>query len=72
MFYILGNKFYLGKIPYGRRENNITTNQIIVHKTFKYTFEGNHQPIIDENTFKLASERIQKRRRPAKSNTEIL
>ena len=72
LFYILGNKFYLGKIPYGRRENNITTNQIIVHKTFKYTFEGNHQPIIDENTFKLASERIQKRRRPAKSNTEIL
>ena len=72
LFYILENKFYLGKIPYGRRENNITTNQMIVHKTFKYTFEGNHQPIIDENTFKITSERIQKRRRPAKSNTEIL
>lgn len=72
LFYILGNKFYLGKIPYGRRESNITTNQIMIHKDFKYTFEGNHPPLIDEKTFNIVAERIQRRHRPAKSDTDIL
>lgn len=72
LIYILQNKFYLGLLPYGKRENNIDTNSVKIKKDFKYIFKGNHEALIDKETFEKVAERLKKRHRTTKSNTEIL
>lgn len=72
LFYILGNKFYLGIIPYGKRENNVDTNKVKINEKFKYFFKGNHPAIIDNDTFEIVEKRLQKRHRTSKSNSSML
>lgn len=69
--WILQNKFYLGYLRYGKKENNINTGEIKVNKDYKY-FKGNHQPIIDEETFKQANLTIEIRRRKAITKNSLM
>jgi len=68
---LLKNHFYIGEIPYGKRENNVDTNKVKIRKEFKYFFPGNHQPIIEKHIFENVNKRLEKRRRVSKSSKSI-
>jgi DNA invertase Pin-like site-specific DNA recombinase len=54
--WILENKFYLGIFTFGRKENNINTGKVKIHKSPTSEFEGKHEAIIDVETFNIAQE----------------
>ena len=56
------NKFYIGKLLYGKQENNLDTNTYKRSKEFKYEFNGRHVPIIDLEIFETVQNLIAKRR----------
>ncbi|MCP1225404.1 recombinase family protein [Sebaldella sp. S0638] len=56
--FMLSNKFYIGKLPYGKQENNIDTNTYKRHKEFKNIFEGRHPAIIDLDIFDTVQDLI--------------
>ena len=60
--FILTNKFYIGKLPYGKQENNLETNSFKRSKEFKYIFEGKHPAIIDIEIFEKVQELISRKR----------
>ncbi len=60
--FMLTNKFYIGKLPYGKQENNLDTNTYKRSKEFKHIFDGRHPPIIDEEIFEVIQNLIAKRR----------
>lgn len=68
---ILKNHFYIGEIPYGRRENNIDTNKTHIKKDFKYFFQGTHESIIETHIFENVNKRLDKRRRVSKGAKSI-
>jgi resolvase domain-containing protein len=68
---ILKNKFYIGLIPYGKRENNLDTNKVKIRKEFKYFFEGEHEAIIEKDIFENVNIRLNKRRRISDSKKSI-
>lgn len=48
--WILQNPFYLGKLPYGKKNRNINTGVISVNKEY-HLFEGRHEAIISQDLF---------------------
>ena len=69
--WILQNKFYLGYLRYGKKENNINTGEIKVNKDYKY-FKGSHEPIIDEETFNQANSTIEVRRKKTAGKSTLM
>lgn len=68
---ILKNKFYIGLIPYGKRENNLDTNKVKIRKDFRFFFQGEHEAIIEKNIFENVNTRLEKRRRVSNSKKSI-
>ncbi len=60
--FILTNKFYLGKLPYGKQENNLETNSYKRNKEFKHIFEGRHPAIIDTEIFETVQNLISQKK----------
>ena len=60
--FMLMNKFYIGKLLYGKQENNLDTNTYKRSKEFKYEFDGRHVPIIDLEIFETVQNLIAKKR----------
>ena len=60
--FILTNKFYIGKLPYGKQENNLETNSFKRSKEFKHIFEGKHPAIIDIEIFEEVQDLISRKR----------
>lgn len=55
ILWILKNHFYIGLLPYGRRENNINTGKVKINKVF-HTFKAIHPPIIEKELFEEVQE----------------
>lgn len=60
--FILSNKFYIGKLPYGKQENNLDTNTYKRNKEFKHIFKGRHSAIIDLDIFDTVQNLIAEKR----------
>ena len=59
---MLNNDFYMGTLTLGKYKNrSINGKQVSVPKEDQYIFKNHHEPIIDEQTFKLVQEIIQSR-----------
>ena len=60
--FMLTNKFYIGKLPYGKQTNNLDTNTYKRKKEFEHFFDGRHPSIIDSEIFETVQNLIAKRR----------
>ena len=60
--FMLTNKFYIGKLPYGKQTNNLDTNTYKRKKEFEHFFDGKHPSIIDSEIFETVQNLIAKRR----------
>lgn len=69
--WILENTFYLGKIPYGRKENNINTGMVRINKVFEH-YEGEHEAIITEKLFNEVQELLRVCIRPQNNKSRLL
>lgn len=59
---MLNNDFYIGTLTLGKFKNRaINGKQVRVPKEDQHIFKNHHEPIIDEQTFKLVQEIIQSR-----------
>lgn len=59
---MLNNDFYIGTLTLGKYKNRaINGKQVLVPKEDRHIFKHHHEPIIDEQTFKLVQEIIKKR-----------
>lgn len=61
---IIENDFYIGTLRQGKyKRKNINGSDIKLDKSEHIVFEKNHTPIVDEKTFAMAREQLEKRSR---------
>lgn len=69
--WILQNPFYLGKLTYGKKEKNINTGVIKINNTV-HVFQGQHPPLIDEETFDKVQKILALKKRVIQSENILL
>ena len=69
--WILKNEFYIGNLMYGRKENNINTGEVKIHKEIS-VFKGNHEAIISDEVFREVQQQMLFKQRMIPSENKLL